>query len=283
MKCFSGIFIKSTGMTVPCGQCMPCRINKGRKWTTRLILEAAYSDGPHWFWTLTYAEAPTVDGTSEGHQTLKKKQFLKYLDNWKTHHDPLRYFAVGEYGDQTGRPHYHMVTFGQTHSQRDRFQAAWSKRFGFANVSEAKEKRLRYICQYTTKKLTKATDQRLPEGVEPEFRTSTRNPPIGAAALPALLAPYHTAAGKRLLEQRGDVERAIMLERKIYPLDGWLLTKMRTALGIPLLHRERILAHPAYLDWHMAQEAECDPELAIRWENRINAKAKIRKQITDRV
>lgn len=54
------------------------------------------------FITLTYAKAPATL------EVWKVQRFLKKLRK----HMPVRYFLCGEYGEKTGRPHYHMVLFG---------------------------------------------------------------------------------------------------------------------------------------------------------------------------
>ena len=64
MQCFTGAQVN--GNLFPCGQCMPCLINKGRKWTARILLEERENyerfQVPADFYTLTYAPeyCPTV-------------------------------------------------------------------------------------------------------------------------------------------------------------------------------------------------------------------------------
>ena len=121
-------------MLIPCGQCTGCRLRKRKDWATRMELEA-YSQSKEniWFITLTYDDdhVPTQDtvtgeiykgginiwkGTSERPRTTQTlsvedtQLFIKRLR--KAVKEPLRYFLAGEYGDNTARPHYHMILYG---------------------------------------------------------------------------------------------------------------------------------------------------------------------------
>ena len=90
-----------------CGQCLPCRVNKRRLWSNRIMLESmCHEDNA--FVTLTYNE----DNLPE-----KGNLVPKHLKDWQKRlryhaNIDLRFFSVGEYGDQTKRPHYHAAIFG---------------------------------------------------------------------------------------------------------------------------------------------------------------------------
>lgn len=135
-------------------------------------------------------------------------------------------------------------------------------------------KRAAYCAKYTVKKLTRPHDERLSEGMEPEFRTAARVPPLGTAFLDSLVRRYRHGPGAKIVADRGDVERSFRLNGKIYPLDEYSLRYLRKRLDIPLLHGERAAAHPNYLDWHETQEAECDPTTNQVMETRYHAKEK---------
>ncbi len=102
---------------VPCGQCYWCMRAKSSHWRTRLILEELHSETPTLFVTLTYEDdklpsiyvkepefnyVPALD-------PLHLRNYLKYVR--KTLKQPIRYFAIGEYGGETCRPHYHILFF----------------------------------------------------------------------------------------------------------------------------------------------------------------------------
>ena len=101
-----------------CGQCLPCRINRRRKWTYRMLFEAMKHDHSA-FITLTYENAPEFYGV----QTLDPEHTKRFIDRLRKrlkrdtslpHYFPkkIRYFLVGEYGDESDRPHYHLALFG---------------------------------------------------------------------------------------------------------------------------------------------------------------------------
>lgn len=268
MQCKRGIFIKTQNQTVPCGQCMPCRINKGRVWSGRIILEQS----AHWslngqrsyFVTLTYSDA-NCPRTVEGDPTLRKKETLKWLNNEMSGRDKsgaFRYYLVGEYGDTTRRPHYHMALFPGPNFKLGQFLGRWQERRGFTQIDEITHARARYLANYTAKKLTKADDDRLLPGQEPEFRTSSRRPPIGHDFIEVLVRQYTTRAGSKVIAEHGDIERTFRVDGKIYPIAPYILNRAREELGIPLLHRDRIAANDNYLKFHEVQEAIWNPKEA---------------------
>lgn len=109
---------------IPCGQCIGCRLDYSRTWASRMCLEAS-SHEHNWFVTLTYDDEhlpPPVGGyvdSSTGEyvdncfSSLSKRDvqlFVKRLR--KNTGQQIRYYLAGEYGDQSFRPHYHLILFG---------------------------------------------------------------------------------------------------------------------------------------------------------------------------
>lgn len=225
------------------------------------------------FMTFTYEDSE-LPVTVEGDVTLEKKYFLKWIENVQREIGSFRYYVVGEYGELYGRPHYHMAVFPEHHSQVPALRVKWRK--GFSSAYEINHARARYLANYTAKKLTKLTDERLSPGQEPEFRTSSRNPPLGSEFVKAIIKHYKSGQAAKLVEERGDVERCFRLDGRIYPLSGWPLEKIREALGIPLTHKGRAVKNENYLKFHEIQEAEWNPEEAEAQEVYLNAE-KIRK------
>lgn len=276
MQCNRGIFIKSQDQTVPCNQCMPCRINQGRQWTSRILMEQVTHEDYSWFVTLTYApehlpQAIDVDGAPVN--TLRKKAFLKWLENQATNYGAFRYYAVGEYGDLNGRAHYHLAVFPEDLSTVNRLAHNWKSKFGHIQVTEITTQRARYLARYTAKKLTAAGDDRLRGSQEPEFRASSSRPPLGKKFADAVTRHYQTSkAAAEIVKTRGDIERTWRYDGKIYPIGQWPLTYIRKQLDIPLLHRDRIIANPKYLEYHQIQEALWDPQEAKAQETILNGK-----------
>lgn len=102
---------------------MDCLARRRNGWSFRLYEEMKISDSAC-FMTLTYGHDkksgfgndPPV--TFNGHHTLEKKDlqlFIKRLRKYQKkkldYGRTIKYYAVGEYGSHTHRPHYHVVFF----------------------------------------------------------------------------------------------------------------------------------------------------------------------------
>lgn len=174
----------STPLALPCGGCLGCRTDRARSWALRCHLELQSHDAAV-FTTLTYApdSLPT---------TLQKDDlagFLKRLRSRKR--SRIRFFASGEYGESTSRPHYHALLYGCSERDRATIEEAWGK--GFARTETVTPARIAYVAGYCQKKIGWRLDAR-PEIVDPEtgevlqerwqppFIQMSRNPGIGANA-----------------------------------------------------------------------------------------------------
>lgn len=104
----------------------------------------------------------------------------------------LRYLACGEYGDRTGRPHYHVLAFGLGIRDLTRWDdktwasaaldGIWEK--GRTNIGEVTPASAAYVAQYTLKKVTGSVYCDADGVVKPApfMRVSTR-PGLGTAFL----------------------------------------------------------------------------------------------------
>ena len=131
---YEDLMYRKDVMIIPCGQCTGCKLRKRKDWATRMELEAYGHDKESiWFVTLTYDDdhVPTQD-TETGEifkggvnvwrdaserprtvQTLSVEDIQLFMKRFrKAVRKPLRYFLAGEYGEQTARPHYHMILYG---------------------------------------------------------------------------------------------------------------------------------------------------------------------------
>ena len=276
VKCKRAITVQ--GEMKPCGQCMFCRVNQQRNWQGRILLEMSTTTSQCWFLTLSIENAhiPTIC-TAEGEyvQTVHKPQLKAYLARATQNAGPFRYYAVAEYGSDTMRAHYHMAIFPRNDAQIDIITDQWG--LGNVETTPLGIERAAYLVGYALKKLTNPKDERLRSGQSPEWRESSRAPPLGYAAALAIADRYREGHGAKILAERGDVERTFRIARKVLPLAPQLLTVIRRQLGIPLLHRER-LDHPGYQEWHGLQEsAEWEPEIANAEEIAFKAKKKANK------
>lgn len=138
------------GLLVPCGKCLSCRLGKRREWTARMIHEL---DSHHaaCFITLTYNEENVPEYSSLKKEDLQKffKRLRKRLSVDKR---KIRYFACGEYGDHTQRPHYHAIIFGMSVDvlEQQIIRDCW--KFGHVHVGLAEMDSIRYVAQYIDKK-----------------------------------------------------------------------------------------------------------------------------------
>lgn len=220
----------------PCGQCMPCRINRRRLWSNRILLESCKHEHNS-FLTLTYApdNLPLLQADDPTSATLAPRDlqlFIKRLR--KICSRPIRYFAVGEYGDETWRPHYHAALFGVSPLEVELVRKAWSidgKPIGHIMLGDLSRASAAYIAQYCTKKLTAADDPRL-QGRHPEFTRMSLRPGIGALAVDDIVKSLSGSLGKRMLDATGDVPLSIKIGGKDVPLGRYLRRKIRQGLDL---------------------------------------------------
>lgn len=99
---FRGTKTADTEISIPCGHCIGCRIRRSREWTLRILHEASLHS-PNWFVTLTYQNAPV---------SLQYRDFQLFMKRLRKQHGSVRFFVVGEYGEQFSRPHFHAILFG---------------------------------------------------------------------------------------------------------------------------------------------------------------------------
>lgn len=115
---------------IPCGHCMPCRLNYSKQWAQRCVLEGSLWE-ENWFLTLTYDEdhlprhdefldskgRTWVDTENCWNGYLNDKDMTKFnkdiREYWRTHfnHTNIRFYYCGEYGSTTFRPHFHGIYF----------------------------------------------------------------------------------------------------------------------------------------------------------------------------
>lgn len=236
-------FIKD-GAAFGCGQCMPCRVNKRRLWSHRLMLEASQHPFSS-FVTLTYSDEFLPDADKHPAGNLKPKHLQDWLKRLRKQMEPtrIRYFGVGEYGDKSARAHYHVALFnyqpclfGQTRprvgmasgccSQCQLLATTW--RQGLIYCGELNINSAQYIAGYVTKKLSSASDPRL-AGRHPEFARMSLRPGLGAEAVGNIASVVKEF---NLVESQGDVPSALRHGKRILPLGRYLRRKLRLASGL---------------------------------------------------
>lgn len=94
-------------LALACGKCLGCRTDHATAWARRCTHEAQLHQH-NLFITITYDDEHLPE---EGH--LRADHLRNYLKRLrKNTGQKFRYFACGEYGSTTNRPHYHAATFG---------------------------------------------------------------------------------------------------------------------------------------------------------------------------
>lgn len=209
-----------------CGQCMPCRFNKRRLWTSRLVMESLVHEHSC-FATLTYKDAP-ISVSVRDTQLFNKRLRRRGVE--------FRYYTSGEYGDQTQRPHYHAMLFGiaeQLGHHKENCKclicSAWS--LGRVHVGQVEPESCSYVVSYSVKGMTSGKDLRL-QGRMPEFARMSLRPGIGANSLQNLASFLVSKAGAAYISRTGDVPSTIRFNQKIWPLGRYLRTKLRLAIGM---------------------------------------------------
>lgn len=225
-----------------CGRCLPCRVNKRRQWMWRQYLESLCHEECS-FVTLTYSDKYLPEGENlDPHVVLRTIRAIRKA----IFPQRIRYFLVGEYGDTSGRPHYHLSLYGMSRFSVHEVlsdtgetigvtgEALIAKHWpwGFVSVAEFNELTAQYVAGYVVKKLTHAGDSRLGNRV-PEFTRMSRRPGIGAGAMEIIAKSLiESGHGRALIEDTGDVPSELRVGRRRIPLSRYLLHKLRQAVGL---------------------------------------------------
>lgn len=183
-------------MSVACGQCIGCRLERSRQWAIRCYHEAQMWE-ENCFVTLTYAPEHLPPDRS-----LHLDHFQKFMKRLrKKTGGGVRFFHCGEYGEQFGRPHYHAILFNVAFGDQKLWKVqnefplytseALSRLWplGFSSVGAATFQSAAYVARYILKKVTGAqsashyewTDPETGEVHQrkPEYVTMSRRPGIG--------------------------------------------------------------------------------------------------------
>lgn len=227
-----------------CHRCEPCRINRKRLWTNRLLLEAG-EHGSNSFLTLTYRDEK-LPRTTSGTPTLAPEDLRNWLKRIRKAVSPIRvrYYGVGEYGDETARPHYHVALFGYgccsngtTVKFRGRVvpdqccpvcrlvSSTWG--LGDIECGTLEESSAKYLVGYVLKKMTRYDDPRL-FGRMPEFARMSLKPGIGQSAMHEVA---HVIMQLGLDTSEDDVPSSLRRGSTIAPLGRYLTTQLRKMTG----------------------------------------------------
>lgn len=176
--------LSSSGVTVPCGRCVDCRLAYARDWSVRCMHEFQMSIGGC-FVTLTYSDANLPPDLS-----LRYVDFQLFMHRLRNRFGGVRFFMCGEYGDNFGRPHYHAILFNVvpddlvylrregkiTLFRSKMLEEVWGN--GFVSVGAVSRHSAAYVARYSLKKLSGAAAE-VYGGREPPFAKMSLRPGIG--------------------------------------------------------------------------------------------------------
>jgi len=190
---------RGRGISIPCGRCIGCRLERARQWAVRIMHESEMHVQSS-FVTMTYdAEHLPKDGSlSVRDCQLFLKRLRFFLSPTK-----IRFFLCGEYGEKFARPHYHAIIFGYDFPDKKKMDSPSSSGFahftskeltdlwgkGRCDVGAVSFDSACYVANYATKKVVgKGIKQ--PDGSyispkeyygnrTPEFLLMSRRPGIG--------------------------------------------------------------------------------------------------------
>lgn len=213
------------GQEFGCGQCLPCRINRRRIWTARIVLESViHGDVASAFFTLTYSqECLPAGGTLVPAHLEEFRYRLRYLIG------PFRYYFVGEYGERSQRAHYHGLLFGVSPTL-EALESVWGR--GHCHVGMLSMESAQYCAGYVTKKMTAKDDPRL-KGRYPEFARMSSKPGIGTGGLNGIIAWLYSSEGAAYIARNRDVPAAVRVNGKVLPIGRYLHARLRDEFGIP--------------------------------------------------
>lgn len=196
-------------LTLPCGQCIGCRLERSRQWAVRCVHEAS-SHANNCFLTFTYSDAflPL-------HSSLVYRDFQLFLKRLRKRCSGvvIRFFVSGEYGEACGncaesrrdcrcgrfvlalgRPHFHACLFGVDfpdkvyHCRSDAGFALYTSELcsdlwgkGYCLVGGLSFESAAYVARYILKKVTGDKAQGHYGDRAPEFCHMSLKPGIGAA------------------------------------------------------------------------------------------------------
>lgn len=191
-QCLKMISITHDGVShrVPCGKCPFCLQNKRSQWMFRVHHEMRTQDLPGYFVTLTYADhmVPFVS-MEDKRLTLRFRHVQLFIKKLRKHKHKCKYIAVGEYGGETARPHYHLILWTSCPSHK--FESFWSnadgKTRGRCHIGTLTMSSAMYTLKYIIQPKHKPSDDDPREKTRAQFSKG-----LGLAYLTTKVYNWHT-------------------------------------------------------------------------------------------
>jgi len=257
MECRNPKYISKNDIVVPCGQCVFCGATRRSDWAFRLRNEKKLHDQAQ-FVTLTYANHELT--FRAGKSQLVKKDLQDWFKRLRKFHK-IRYYAVGEYGSKTGRPHYHVILFGSVPAESIR--KTWTQ--GLVHIGQVNDQSIMYTLGYLTNKSTTTAFRK-----EKPFTLMSRRPGLGSNYLTPSMIAWHKSGRKNYVIQDG--------QRKHLPrfYKGKIFSKID---HIRIANTAQKQTFKAMVDWirHPSRAVMRDP-LAYREEQKDRLAKKIKSK-----
>lgn len=173
-------------LSLPCGQCVGCRLERSRQWAIRCMHEAQMHT-QNCFITLTYDDAHLPSDRS-----LHYRDFQLFIKRLRKRYPGrrIRYYMAGEYGENFGRPHWHACIFGldfddkklwkRTSANSLLYRSAdlellWP--FGYSSIGDVTFESAAYVARYIMKKVTGKNAAEHYQEIDPDTGEITNRTP----------------------------------------------------------------------------------------------------------
>jgi hypothetical protein len=173
-------------LSLPCGQCIGCRLERSRQWAIRCMHEAQMHE-QNCFITLTYDDAHLPSDRS-----LHYRDFQLFIKRLRKRYSGrrIRYYMAGEYGENFGRPHWHACIFGldfddkklwkrtSTNSllyRSENLELLWP--FGYSSIGDVTFESAAYVARYIMKKVTGKNASEHYQEIDPDTGEITNRTP----------------------------------------------------------------------------------------------------------
>lgn len=226
MICTSRFTLKSEGQIheVACGNCLPCRINKKTFWQNRISYDVMSMNKKGL--GSTFAGLSVDDNHITTNYSLVKDDLQKVIKRLR-HHSPIKFkhFSIGEYGDDSKRPHYHSILIGvPSELASDVLRKSW--KLGFSTAEPVTSGRIRYVVDYLDCVSFEGKKTFEDLGLVPPFNLHSNG--IGASLF---------NSQKDLIMETGHY----ISRGKLFPISSYWLNKLGVPVSVRSPTREQII------------------------------------------
>lgn len=189
--------LTGVAMQLPCGQCTGCRLEHSRQWAMRCVHESKMH-AENCVLSLSYDPEHLPESMS-----LVKRDLTLFFKRFRKKIGRFRYYACGEYGERSRRPHYHAAIFGKDIPDKRFYKKSkigtnlytselmnevWGK--GFVVVGDLDFESCAYIARYVVDKMTGdladmwyawIDSDGVWHDIVPEYAVMSRRPGIGTS------------------------------------------------------------------------------------------------------